>query len=185
MFYGADGIRTIHAELDAGHGYVMSGAFTSTRSLALIDLTKIPDMPSVFDHGQAERAEEIAFLKWFADDVARPIHDRERVHVDYIPTQVVTEYLRDQLKIRPAKECEAGIEAGIDGIVYRSSRCNGTCYVIFANHRQCLSSMPVVKSLRGPRVAGIREPFRLIPDGKPQLLEWAGRPVDVRRTVPL
>jgi len=73
---------------------VTSAEFKTTKEFLVLDLTKIPDCPSLFDvrrHG--ERAACI-FLNEFVEDISRPIKKDGREHIEYVPTQVVTEYFR-------------------------------------------------------------------------------------------
>ena len=65
----------------------------------------------------------LIFLREFLLDFSSPIERDDRIHIDYVPTQVVTEYLRDaKLEGDPP----------LDGIKYRSSRRKGgICYVLF------------------------------------------------------
>jgi hypothetical protein len=47
-----------------------------------------------------------------------------REHVEYVPTQIVTEYFR---RVFPQEN-----DGVVDGLLYRSSRRDGTCCVVFA-----------------------------------------------------
>jgi hypothetical protein len=99
------------------------GEFTLTRELRVLDLTAVPSLPSVFDLRKAPLRDAIRFLHDFTDDFSKPIAHDDRIHVDYIPSQVVTEYIRVAPELR---------KAGVQGLRYTSSRRNaGTCLVLF------------------------------------------------------
>ena len=66
------------------------------------------------------------FLGGFARDIAKPIVRDERVHQEYVPTQVVTEFIR--FVLRPVG----------DGVAYASARVDGTNLVLFASQEDCL-----------------------------------------------
>lgn len=98
MFYGAFDIETAQAETlnppqDAGQ--IMSiGTFRALRSLRLLDLASLPAMPSVYDTDRHYLIHPMRFLGDFAEDIAKPIARDGREHIEYVPTQIVTEYLR-------------------------------------------------------------------------------------------
>ena len=65
----------------------------------------------------------LIFMSEFLHDFSSPIERDNRIHIDYVPTQVVTEYLRDAKLER---------DPPLDGIKYRSARRKGgICYVLF------------------------------------------------------
>jgi RES domain len=65
------------------------------------------------------------FLWSFARDLRKPVVLDGREHIEYVPTQVVTEYMR----WFPA--------AAIDGILYTSAQNGGTSCVIFCGPGGC------------------------------------------------
>jgi hypothetical protein len=71
--------------------------------------------------------EALRFLHRLADDISRPIERDDRVHIEYVPTQVVIEFLR-------TTKLPEGVK--LDGIRYRSSRREGgMSLVLFADRR--------------------------------------------------
>ena len=60
--------------------------------------------------------QNLIFLHHIAREISRPIARDDRVHVEYVPTQVVTEFFRT---------VATRGESNIDGIAYRSSRRTG------------------------------------------------------------
>ena len=98
MFYGATDIDTAVAEIGAhsSHSWAVVGEFKATVELRVVDLSNLPDLPSIFDTDEKaiERYDGIAFLHRFIKDLTLPIVLDGREHIDYVPTQVLTEYLR-------------------------------------------------------------------------------------------
>lgn len=98
MFYGAFDQETALAEtldLTRHVGQMMSiGTFRPVRSLRVLDLADLPDIPSVFDVDGHLRIHPLRFLHSFSHDMAQPIAHDGREHIEYVPTQIVTEYFR-------------------------------------------------------------------------------------------
>jgi hypothetical protein len=66
----------------------------------------------------------------FIKDFRKPIDRKDRAHIDYVPTQIVTEYFRHIFEYKGHN---------VDGIIYPSSKGSGReAVVIFANNEQCL-----------------------------------------------
>jgi HEPN/RES N-terminal domain 1/RES domain len=132
MFYGAADFDTAMVEtVDAKHrdgGHAVSGArFETVVPIRVLDLVSLPDPPSFFSD-QDEFRHTLYFLRSFTRDVSRPITKDGREHIDYVPTQVFTEFVRYELQtIGP-----------IHGVVYPSAWNRGKCYVIFAQQDECL-----------------------------------------------
>lgn len=144
MFYGAADFETAVIETfqkdRAGDKVATGAAFATCADLELLDLCNIPDRPSLFDPAVRDVHDAIVFLRHFRDDLIRPITKDGREHVEYVPTQVFTEFVRYELKYRDRQ--------GLDGIIYPSSRNRHECVVLFVSHEQCLD---VVHFRRGPQ----------------------------------
>lgn len=132
MFYGAFEIETALAEtLDYGNSdieFFTTATFVSNKELTIIDLSSLPDLPSPFDQRKRKDYYRISFIKDFVKDLMAPIKRDGRVHIDYVPTQVITEYFRFPFsdKLKNGKR--------IDGIVYPSSRnLKKACVLFFDN----------------------------------------------------
>lgn len=137
MFYGAFDADTAWAETfdPALHaGQVASvGTFRPTRDLEVLDLAQLPQVPSIFDSERRNLLYTLRFLHRFADDVSKPIARDGREHIEYVPTQIVTEYFRRVFRT-DAKET-------LDGIVYRSSRHDADrAVVLFAENENCFDT---------------------------------------------
>lgn len=130
MFYCAMDEETAIEEIRG----IKGGRFTvaqweNLQKLTLIDLRRIPSLPSFFEKDKNHLRSKILFLRNFLKDFIKPIKKDGREHVEYVPTQVVTEFLRHYYFHKDAK---------VDGIVYPSSRREGgVCCVLFMNSNDC------------------------------------------------
>jgi hypothetical protein len=124
MFYGSDDKETALAEIpDLPKSYAI-GTFETVRPLTVLDLTKV-QAPSIFDMSEHVDYDWLLFMSEFLRDFSSEIERDDRIHIDHVPTQVVTEYLRD---------VKLGGDRPIDGIKYRSARKRGgICYVLFTD----------------------------------------------------
>ncbi len=134
MFYGAFDVETAIKETykkTDDEKKAVSGIFSPTRKLRVIDLSKELSVPSLFDERSRESRSDIRFLIDFISDFIKPIERNDREHIEYVPTQIVTEYFRHVFKLDNNTD--------IDGIVYPSSKNPGNkAIVIFAESNQCV-----------------------------------------------
>lgn len=132
MFYGAVDFNTAIAETyihSEKKQIAICGVFRPTRILKLIDFSKI-EIPSLFDSQSRHLREKVKFFRDFIDDFTKPIDRSDKSHVDYVPTQIVTEYLRYKFR------CIG--DGRIDGLIYPSSKPDAkNAMVIFADSEQC------------------------------------------------
>jgi hypothetical protein len=133
MSYGAFDSPTAIGEtfqLDrerAADKVVSVGQFRSSRPLTVLDLTNLPSTPSFF--GDYEMHHGISFLWDFNRDLTKPIARDGMEHVDYVPTQIVSEYFRHRFKTKE--------ELLLDGIIYLSSRTGSPACVLFFDQSDC------------------------------------------------
>ena len=101
MFYACDDEETALKETSSGPGQFAVGSFETIRPVIVLDLTRIPPVPSLFerisDSVEVNPRRALTFLHHIAKEMSRPIERDDRVHISYVPTQVVTEFIRDQL----------------------------------------------------------------------------------------
>lgn len=133
MFYGAEDLETAIIETadpkaDADRR-VTYGTFEAMRELVLLDLHDLSPLPSYFDSSKQDEWNEVSFLKRFAVEIAEPIKKDGRNHVEYVPTQAFTEFVRFEMKRDKDKR--------IDGIRYTSSRNGQPCVVLFCTGEEC------------------------------------------------
>jgi RES domain-containing protein len=96
---------------------VFVGRFETTQPLVLVDFTASFDMPSLFDLNRQRERENILFFYRFVEQISQPVRPDDRVHLSYIPTQVVCEYLAQVFQTNEGKQ--------LDGIIFPSSLFKG------------------------------------------------------------
>jgi hypothetical protein len=131
MFYGADeaGLAVVETRAHA----VSLGTFEVTRPIRVLDLANLPAVPGIFSTEERDFIFSLSFLRRFADLVSQPVPRNDRTQIDYIPTQVFTEFLRDF-------EFSDG---RIDGIRYRSATGHlGHNLVLFAEPEDVIGATP-------------------------------------------
>ena len=129
MFYACDDEETALRETSSGPGRFATGRFETLKPITVLDLTGISPIPILFesisDSAEVIPRRALTFLHHIAKEMSRPIERDDRVHVNYVPTQVVTEFIRDQLTWGDTR---------IEGVRYQSSVHPGhVSYVLFAN----------------------------------------------------
>jgi hypothetical protein len=125
MFYSSLQAKTNHAELGSIEGVIVTGRFTLKRDVRILDLTSLPSL-SYWGKGDIG---EMEFLHDFAKEVSRPIKRDDRIHIEYLPTQAFTEYIRYRFKDNNG--------APLDGIMFNSSIPNaGKNVVLFCNKEE-------------------------------------------------
>jgi len=88
------------------------GRFSLHRSLCLLDLTQLPSV-SVFDDKHRLKYDAYCFLSEFALLISQPVEKDGREHIEYVPTQVLSEYF--------AKIYKQPDGNPLDGMVYFSA----------------------------------------------------------------
>lgn len=135
MFYGTFELETAGKEVEnlkdiAKRPLLSTGKFKLKKGLQVVDMTNIPDIPSIFDEDNRIYLYKISFLKKFVHEISKQIERDKYEHIEYVPTQVITEYFR---YVVPEL---AGYD--IDGIIYPSAVCEGKkCCVLFFDNEQC------------------------------------------------
>jgi hypothetical protein len=89
------------------------GQFELIQSIRVVDLREVAPVPSLFDPQMRPLRAPITFLQSFVEDISTPSSPTDHQNLEYVPTQVITEYLRYEL---PAKL------GPIEGVIWRSSR---------------------------------------------------------------
>jgi hypothetical protein len=135
LFYGAFDAETAIRETfqcdraGASEKVVSVAQFRINRRLRVLDLTNLPQPPSFF--GDYELHHGVGFLWEFERDFTKPVARDGMEHVEYVPTQIVTEYFRHKFR-------EENDDTPLDGIIYRSSREGGkAACVLFFDSADC------------------------------------------------
>jgi hypothetical protein len=128
MTYGALEQETALKEIEAPTASV--GKFSFQRDVQICDLTALPPTPGLFSGKPRRETLATAFLHTFSREISKPItRDDESFHIDYVPSQIMTEFLRDY--------DFAGVK--IDGICFASSvHPDGKNLVLFATQENFL-----------------------------------------------
>jgi hypothetical protein len=109
--------------------YYTTVIFKNKLNLRLVDLTKLPDIPSIFDTQNNRFRDIIFFMKIFIQEISLPVKSKNSV-LDYLPTQVITEYLR----YNP--------DLDVQGMVYLSSKStHKKNIVLFYDHEESLKRL--------------------------------------------
>ncbi len=113
VFYAATSRAVAVAEVRPSvGGFVVVGSFSPTRTLRLLDLTRLGGglRGSVFSANYPERKARSVFLAGFQDLVTQPVQPQDEP-LEHISTQAVAEYVKNELQF--------------DGILYRSVQQGG------------------------------------------------------------
>lgn len=136
MFYGAEDFDTACVETvepQRSNGKRVTGAlFRTLREMRILDLVELPSVPSFFELGVSDLRGDLLFLHEFASDLAVPVVRNGREHVEYVPTQAFTEYVR--------YDPERRFGASVDGVRYRSAINGKPCYVLFCAQDDCIAN---------------------------------------------
>lgn len=119
-FYGAFELETSLSEIRPIVGNkVMAAQFHLSRDVYVLDTTRFtaPIKPaSVFNKSYEQRVTQWAFMQDFMDEISAPISPSD-THLDYIPTQVVAEYLVHRHRFK-----RNGKEVSIEGLIFKSAQ---------------------------------------------------------------
>lgn len=101
------------------------GTFVTLKEIKVLDLTEVPPEPGIFDRAKHGIRPAHIFLNAFVDDLTKPVKKDGREHVEYVPSQVVTEYFRHIFRDDD--------EVPIHGILYPSAVNDGgkSCVLFF------------------------------------------------------
>ena len=141
MFYGAFDVKTALKETyETSEDEVKAfcATFKAVRDLVVIDMSSEFEIPSLFDAERRYKRGAIKFLIDFVEDFSKPIQRSDGAHVEYVPTQIVTEYFRHLLTVNNQR---------IDAVIYPSSKeKSGKAIVIFANSAQCIEPNEAIQN---------------------------------------
>jgi len=107
---------------------VFTATFALTRPLWVMDLTALPPVPSLFDVASKEVREQALIVREFVEAIGTPVTKDGQEHIDYVPSQVICEYL--------AQVFEPGEGRRLGGLIYPSSvQDGGKNLVVFPEDR--------------------------------------------------
>lgn len=124
VFYGAADEQTSLLEIRAvaEESEIVIGEWRPRRPLQLLNLTRLPTLPSFYDLEHKYQRDMLTFLESFATDVSLPMD--VPTFGGYRPTQAVSAHLRKSFE-------------GLDGIVYSSSITRKACCALFVSNEEC------------------------------------------------
>lgn len=134
MFYGSFDINTAIIETykpkKNRQSVATIGKFKPRRKLIVLDLTSLPEVPSIFDEHRGYLRPTIMFLSAFVEELRKPVEKDDKAHIEYVPTQVFTEYIRHAYKFDD--------DIGFEGIIYPSAiNPSGISCVLFVENDDC------------------------------------------------
>lgn len=141
MFYCTFDIDTAKAETidkdKKGPNFITTAIFKAKRHLTVIDFSILPKIPSIFDIENLKNYYSTRFLKDFVTDLSSDIKRDGKEHIDYVPTQIVTEFFRYIFSNKQK----------IDGIVYPSAKNRGSkSCVLFFDNDQSLEELRFIET---------------------------------------
>lgn len=143
MFYGSLTEETCLAELGNKEGIYTIGKWRIKENLKILNLTKhfkfnkrtnqyfYPRFPSVFDRSNRDNIFDYQFILRFASDLSGKVRKEGIENIEYVPTQIVAEYLRRVALFDKKK---------LDGICFYSSIDGGINYVLFIEQEECIKN---------------------------------------------
>jgi RES domain-containing protein len=112
-FYLAFDEKTALTETRAKAGdQVTTSAWSPSRELNVIDFSRLPKCPSVFSEKRREH-DMVQFLYSFVNEISKPVTHDGREHIEYVPTQVLSEFF--------AQVFQDGNKNRVDGLIYPSA----------------------------------------------------------------
>lgn len=130
MFYCSETLETAKAEArstlrDEASSALTAATWSPSRTLLLLNLSDMRETPSFWFSHRSDR-DRVLFLKAFAESISQPVTHDGREHIDYVPSQIVTEYFRHVYRTDDGKQ--------LDGIIFPSARVRkAKNFVIFAS----------------------------------------------------
>lgn len=129
-------LETISRE-DENKDSITISKFKLKKEIYVVDFNRLPQLPSIFDFKKVKTYYLIRFLYDLVRDFTQEIKKDGKEHIEYVPTQVVTEYFR-----YPFNKNRKNI---IEGIVYPSSKNKSkSSSVIFWNNEECLKHLDLI-----------------------------------------
>lgn len=124
MFYASFEKETATNECVGGDSAgLIVGNFETVKDLRVIDLTSIPEQSFWMNNWQ-----ENQFLHHFNENITKRVDPKDTNHLQYIPTQVFTEFLRYMFRDANGEQ--------VDGLIYGSSKTKEKNIVLFCNQTQ-------------------------------------------------
>jgi len=126
LLYVALDEKTALEETMSGSGRASMAAFSPMRALRLLDLRGDRPVPyrSIFEKASSVERGMPQFVRAFRNEIARPVARDGREHIEYVPSQIVTEFIRRVYRTSAGER--------LDGVLYPSTKNpEGVCAALF------------------------------------------------------
>jgi len=138
MFYGAFNELTALKETvewrEQESTIATIASWRTIRQMRVLNLERLPKVPSLFDESKRELRSSLEFLYSFRNDMSKPIIKGGREDIEYVPTQIVTEYFRHVYRDTEGNR--------VTGILYPSARnSGGIACVLFVENEGCCDTL--------------------------------------------
>lgn len=142
--YFANSERTAVLEVcDTPPTELALGNFKLKTPVMAIDLSSIPTPPSIFDVEKMLDRDAILFLKSFVTAIATPVAKKGRQHIEYVPSQILSEYFYQIFRINA--------DQSIGALLYPSSLDPGGVNIVIFPPRNILDSWKTLFELRSAK----------------------------------
>ncbi|MEJ5034879.1 HEPN-associated N-terminal domain-containing protein [Acinetobacter sp. MYb177] len=130
-FYIASTSDTAKAETISDQRCWTLATFKLKEDISVIDFSKLSKIPSKFETRKYKLRQKLLFIHSFVKDISTPVEKDGMEHIDYIPTQVVSEFFRYRFspKVKGIKYKSIKDPKGINIAVFESD--NADLQVIF------------------------------------------------------
>jgi hypothetical protein len=149
MFYSSFDSETSMIETvtryDKSKDSVTIAEFQTIEDLYIVDFTKLPKIPSIFGIKDKKSYYLKLFLLSFVKDITKAVQKDGREHTEYIPTQVVTEYLRYPFNRQRKYK--------IEGIIYPSSQNLGHKSAVFFWDNELSVGKVILNSVKKQKIS--------------------------------
>lgn len=116
-FYGSMDQATALAEARPKQGELATvGNWVLARDIYVLDLTRGLDAPSIFS-GRWSEHDLVHFIYSFVDEISKPVEHDGSEHIEYVPTQVISEFFAQSFKYANGRR--------LDGIIFPSALVHG------------------------------------------------------------
>ncbi|WP_197084296.1 HEPN-associated N-terminal domain-containing protein [Desulfovibrio sp. TomC] len=140
MFYGALDELTCINEIAPNKNcpFIATVATWKTiKDINILDLSALPRVPSIFNSSKRRLRTPIRFLYDFLQDFSKKIIKDGTEQIEYLPTQIVTNYFRNSYCLNRKSK--------IDGIIYKSSQSNGSSCALFFGQDDCTNEQDLAE----------------------------------------
>ena len=129
LYVALDEVTSVKETVTEENREYASAVMTTNKELKVLNLCDLPATPSLFDPDRYQERNEIQFLASFRDDISKPVSKDGMEHVEYVPTQIISEYFRHKFEHDGEK---------MNGIMFNSSKNDGgrNIALFVSNHEE-------------------------------------------------